>query len=462
MLIEFEKFIKEKADFFRDNFIKKNGTIRLVSHLDADGITAASIMAKALLRENKTYVVSTVHQMSEEVVKNLKNEKCAFYIFTDIGSSHVADMELNFGSNFLVIDHHEIDIKFKDHGNLLNPHCFGIDGGNEVSGAGMAYLFCKALNTKNKDLAHLAIIGALGDSQENHGFKGINEKILKDAVDSGKIEIKKGLRLFGAYSRPVHKVLEYSTDPLIPGITGSESNAIKFLKDLDIEARNSQGWRKIPELSKEEMSRLISGIIMRRSGEENPDDIIGNIYLLQNEDDIILKDAREFCTMLNACGRMDKASIGIGACMGYSKMKKMALFCIEDYRKELVAGLNKYYNKEFDMLEDKNILIINAKKEVRATIIGTIASMISKLNSNNRYVLTVARIDDMTSKASLRFSGKINVDLREVLKDILKGTGDFGGHKNAAGAVFPSSFEKEFLERAKAMLSRISLEEQVN
>ncbi len=462
MLIEFEKFIKERVEFFRENFIKNKGTIRVVSHLDADGITAASIMAKALLRENKTYVVSTVHQMSDEVVQNLKNEKCAFYIFTDIGSSHVSEMEINLGNNFLVIDHHEIESKFKTHKNLINPHCFNIDGGHEVSGAGMAYLFCKALNSENKELAHLAIIGALGDSQENHGFKGINEEILKDALDSGKIEIKKGLRLFGAYSRPVHKVLEYSTDPLIPGITGSESNAIKFLKELDIEVKNSNGWRKIPELSKEEISRLVSGLIMKRSSENKPDDIIGNIYLLRDEHDIILKDAREFCTMLNACGRMDKASIGIGACMGYPKMKKMALFCIEDYRKEIVSGLNKYHNKEFEMLEEKNLLIINAKNDVRATIIGTIASMISKLNNENRYVLTVARIDSSTSKASLRVSGKIDVDLREILKDILKGTGDFGGHKNAAGAVFPSSFEKEFLERSKTLLSKLSLEEQVN
>ena len=201
---------------------------------------------------------------------------------------------------------------------------------------------------------------------------------------------------------------------------------------------------------------------MKRSGEDNPDDIIGNIYLLKDESDIILKDAREFCTMLNACGRMDKASIGIGASMGYSKMKKMALFCIEDYRKEIVSGLNKYYNKEFDMFEENNLLIINAKNDVRATIIGTIASMISKLTNNNRYVLTVARIDSSTSKASLRASGKIDVDLREILKDILKGTGDFGGHKNAAGAVFPLSFEKEFLERSKALLSKLSLEEQVS
>ena len=53
----------------------------------------------------------------------------------------------------------------------MNPHLFDIDGSTEISGAGVVYLFCKALDGKNKDMAHIAIVGAIGDIQEDKGFK---------------------------------------------------------------------------------------------------------------------------------------------------------------------------------------------------------------------------------------------------------------------------------------------------
>jgi len=112
--------------------------------------------------------------------------------------------------------------------NLVNPHLFDIDGTREISGSGVVYLFARFLNAENKDLAYLAIIGSLGDVQEeyinNEQFK-INNEILNDAVSSGKIKIDRGLRMFGLQTRSLHKLLEYSTDPYIPGITGSEENS---------------------------------------------------------------------------------------------------------------------------------------------------------------------------------------------------------------------------------------------
>jgi single-stranded DNA-specific DHH superfamily exonuclease len=47
------------------------------------------------------------------------------------------------------------------------------------------------------------------------------------------------------------------------------------------------------------------------------DDLIGYVYTLAREDKrSLLRDAREFSTMLNACGRIGRAGAGIALCMG--------------------------------------------------------------------------------------------------------------------------------------------------
>ena len=109
----------------------------------------------------------------------------------------------------IILDHHipeEIETKNICH---VNPHLAGIDGSKEVSGAGVVYFFAKALNKKYEDLAHIALIGAVGDIQEDNGFKKLNQDILDKAISLGKVTVEKGLRIFGAQTRALHKALEF-------------------------------------------------------------------------------------------------------------------------------------------------------------------------------------------------------------------------------------------------------------
>ena len=50
----FEEDIKKNVEEFKK--IPKNEVIRLISHLDADGISAASIMVKCLNNDNRKYL----------------------------------------------------------------------------------------------------------------------------------------------------------------------------------------------------------------------------------------------------------------------------------------------------------------------------------------------------------------------------------------------------------------------
>ena len=323
--------------------------VRIISHLDADGIAAASILAKALIREDIKFSISIVKQISKQKLKEFSHENYKIYFFTDLGSNSLTEIENLFkNKEIFILDHHipeKIDTKI----NLVNPHLFDIDGTREISGSGVVYLFARFLNAENKDLAYLAIIGSLGDVQEeyinNEQFK-INNEILNDAVSSGKIKIDRGLRMFGLQTRSLHKLLEYSTDPYIPGITGSEENSLQFLNELNIPVKTIDNkWRRLCDLNEEELKKLVTGIVLRRMGsEEKPEDVLGEIYTLVEEDELApTRNAKEYATLLNACGKLGKASLGIGVCLDDKKSKEKAIELLLDYKREIIKSLNWFY-----------------------------------------------------------------------------------------------------------------------
>lgn len=458
----------------------KNETVRIISHLDADGISASSILIKVLNSENRKYSVSIVQQLNKEKIAELSKEPYKYIIFADLGSGQIKLIAaLLKEKEIIILDHHEADdpdseSKIKDNKikNIINinPHLFGIDGSKEIAGSGIVYLFASMLNKKYEDLAHIAIIGAIGDIQEERGFLRLNTKILEKAVEKGKIEIKKGLRLFGMQTRPLHKVLQYSTDPFIPGISGSESGAIQFLNQIGINPKNGNEWKKIIHLNEEDMKKLVTGIIMKRFNETKPEDVLGNIYLLNDEEEESpTKDAKEFATLLNACGRMEKSSFGIGACLGIKKDKQKAIETLQEYRKEIVDALNLYNDNEksINTIKGDRYIIINAEDKIPSTIIGTLASIITKSNDaeDGTYVLSMAQNKDSTTKVSLRIKGAGNkgINLKDILKLMISNisSGEAGGHMNAAGAVIPTEKEEEFLKIAEEILKQKALEEEI-
>ncbi len=452
--------------------LDKKETIRLVSHLDADGICAAAIMIKALNTDNRKYSLSIVQQLTEEVIDSLSKEPYNYFVFTDLGSGQLSFIKKRFvGKQVFILDHHQPEkVKLTNNIVHVNPHLFEIDGGKEISGAGVVYLFARSLNKNIGDLAHIAVIGAVGDIQEGReGFSKLNKEILEIAAKKKKVKVIKGLRIFGAQTRPLHKVLEYCTDPYIPGVSGSESGAIQFLQQIGIQAKNGKEWRKIVNLDDDEIKRLVSGIILRRLNEDTPEDVLGDVYILNDEKkESPFRDAKEFSTLLNACGRLDKASLGIGACLGDKRNKDMAVRSLNGYKREIINAINWYKEnkKDNEVIKGKGYLIINAGGNVRGSIIGTLASIISKSNElkDGTFVLSMADMMNGYYKVSLRLSGRNkDVDLRDIVKKISdKVGGEAGGHMNAAGAMIKEKKVEEFIKHAKLGLGKQALEEVVH
>jgi RecJ-like exonuclease len=468
----FHKMLKENAELFLK--IPKNKTIRVVGHLDADGICASAIMISALIKLNRRYALTILPTITEELLKEVRDESEEYLVFVDLGSGTIdAVGKMLTNKTIYVLDHHQLQSEIKyENITQVNPHMCGIDGSVEISGAGVVFLFTQYLTgNKNIEMSRIAIVGAIGDIQENNGFKKLNAEILHLASENKLIEVKRGLKFFGVQTKPIYKLLQYSSDIIIPGVNGSESGAINFLQNLGINPKTKTGWKKISDLTTEEQQKLIAGIIVKRvtKTNSNEQDIFTNAYLLIGEvDDSPFRDAKEFATLLNSCGRLNKASIGIGACLNDRKMKEMALQNLTDYRKELVMALNWYKDNANTerIIKKKNFIIINAEDDVMPTIIGTLGSILSKSQDieKNTFILSLARNNDDTTKISLRIVGNPDsINLKDILEQIIQkiNHGSSGGHSFAAGAVIDTDKEEIFLTTASEVLEAVIIEETI-
>ena len=271
-----------------------------------------------------------------------------------------------------------------------------------------------------------------------------------------------GLKIFGIESRPLHKVLEFNHDLNIPGITGSESGTIQFLQDLGIYPKKGNGWKRFSDLTTEEVQRLYTAIILKKEKQEDIENIFGKNYIMLDEKDSVLRDAREFSTVLNACGRLNKASLGIGTCIGDEKLKQKAITTLKRYKSEIVRAIQWYKSndKTENIIKGKGYVIINAKGSIMHTIIGTLSSIISKGKEypEGTYIMSMAKNDDNEIKVSLRVAGRANktVDLRKIMAQILHSMDEVetGGHKSAAGAIIPLEKEERFIEIAEQVLAK--------
>ncbi len=429
--------------------IKKHSSAFVVSHIDADGLTSAAIMGKALEREGVEYETRFVKQLDTAALNEIADQNPDLVIFTDLGSG-MLDAISRLKINAVISDHHQ------PHGiyeNQINPHLFGINGATELSGSGVTYLLASAMG-ENKDLADLAVVGAVGDLQHvKHGqLVGINRSILDEGAKNGVLRYEKDLLLFGKQTRPIFKLLQYSSDPYLPGITGSEDASIEFLKKIGIR-QHGEKWRRWIDLEPGEKQQIVSALFQfcLNSGmpANNVQRLLGEVYTLMRErEGTEVRDASEYSTLLNATARYDHADIGLAVCMGdRDRCYEKASALLNDHRKNLVEGLNLVKEKGMVLME--NLQYFDSGNKIRETIVGIVAGMSASF-VNNKNLPIIAFAD---SEGGVKVSSRGNYDLvrkglnlGRAISEAAKAVGGTGGgHDIAAGAFIPREAKNEFL-----------------
>jgi single-stranded-DNA-specific exonuclease len=436
----------------------------VASHVDADGLTSAGIISAALDRANVDRETLFFKQLDLSALETIADLGADLVIFTDLGSgmqSEIVGMDLS----AVVADHHRPQGSGIDH--HINPHLVGLDGATHLSGSGSTFLLARAMAkaagsaSGNDDLSGLAIVGAVGDLQDMASGRlvGLNRRILDIGVEAGALSFGRDLKLFGKQTRPVFKMLEFSSDPYIPGLSGDEDGCITFLKEQGIRLRGER-WRRWIDMNAEEKAKIASGLVRRglRAGLSNAqlERLVGEVYhLLAEKEGTELRDASEYSTLLNATARYGHADVGLSVCLGdRGPALEEARLLLNEHRQNLVNGLK--------LVKDEGIVLLahlqyfDAGDRILETIVGIVAGMSFQTADRRKPILAFARSADGKLKVSARGTQDLvrsGLNLAEAIsKAAGKVGGVGGGHNVAAGATIPTEAKEDFLEEMDALV----------
>jgi RecJ-like exonuclease len=445
--------------------IRKKKDLLVVSHVDADGLTAAAIICTALDRRGLEYRPLFFRQLDKSALDEVADCGADLVIFTDLGSGMIQQI-CDLGLSAVVADHHKPAVFEARPLAHINPHLVGADGANQLSGSGTSFLLARALAyapRSNDDLAALAVVGAVGDLQDmaQGHLVGINRHILEIGSSAGAVSFSRDIKLFGRQTRPVYKMLQYSQDPYLPGLSGNEDACIAFLKEVGIRL-GGEKWRRWIDLSQEEKSCMVTAILKKglRSGLSNVklERLIGEVYvLLAEQEGTELRDASEYSTLLNATARYGHATVGLQVCMGdrdgaFAEAQRL----LAQHRSNLVNGLKLVAERGITPM--KSIQYFDAGDAILDTIVGIVAGMSFQMADRSRPILAFARTAEGELKVSARGTQDLvrsGLDLADALSRCARTVGGVGGgHNVAAGATIPARAKEEFLALMDSMVSK--------
>lgn len=434
--------------------------ILVVSHVDADGLTSAAVACTALERLGIDYRPLFFRQLDGAALEQIADQGSDLVVFTDLGSGMVDEI-CGLDLQAVVADHHKPLLLGQARPLAhINPHLVGADGATELSGSGTSFLLASALATAsgrsgvNDDLSALAVVGAVGDLQDlaSGHLLGLNREILEIGSKAGAISFSRDIKLFGRQTRPVFKMLEYSQDPYLPGLSGNEDACIAFLKDVGIRL-SGEKWRRWIDLNQEEKASVVTALLRKglRSGVSHVklERLIGEVYvLLAEKEGTELRDASEYSTLLNATARYGYADVGLRVCMGdREKAFEEAKRLLAQHRQNLVNGLKLVSEQGITPL--KSIQYFDAGDAILDTIVGIVAGMCFQMADRSRPILAFARTPEGVLKVSARGTQDLvrsGLDLAEAMSRAAAAVGGVGGgHNVAAGATIPPEAKQEFL-----------------
>ena len=284
----------------------------------------------------------------------------------------------------------------------------------------------------------------IGDVMEREIYK-IRKEIIKDS----NVQIKKGLMIYPS-TRPLDKALEFSSRPFIPGVSGNPEGIYEILNEAGIK-RIGKKYKALIDLNELEMKNLTTAVTLRLSSNKISD-YIGNLFLMKFFNKI--EDAREISAIINACSRMDNSEIALLLCLGNSEARKKAERIHIRYKQQIISGL-RYIEKNGN-IQGREYVIINAKDQIKDTLIGTLASILSfsSIYKEGTVIVAMAYNDDKIKISTRMVGSQSPRNLKQLMDSVtsMLGKGDCGGHKYAAGGTIYIEDEERFIDLIKKKL----------
>ncbi len=417
--------------------------VRVVSHYDADGTAAASILCRTLQRAGYPYHATLMRNPFTKGFDRLRQEKNDLCIFADMGSGQLPDLESLPGAS-IILDHHQAGSAVPSQRILqVNSNQCGVDGNYEACGSTLAYGFAVAVDPGNVDLSALAVAGAIGDKQHMGGFRGWNADVVNVALSKGVVHTAPGMKLSGA---TIADAVYYTVDPYFEGISGNKDKVASVLATLSIDHTTPPAALSEPEATRL-YSFLTLALLRHGCATEVVDAAISPRFLCSPYGDL-----EHVADLLDACGKTGHRGIGLSLGLGKTKLLAEAETVERAYKDNLLAGL-KEMKKTFVELAGMRYFI-STDSSLGGVVAGIAAAFVL---DDAKPLFSLTRTDDElhVSCRGTRTLVDRGLDLGAAMRQCAESLhGHGGGHKIAAGATVANTQEAAFLSCANELLQQ--------
>ncbi len=456
----FQRAAEEVVSFLKPR-LGGDTRAKIISHTDADGIAAAAILARCLYTYNVPFNVKFTRPLKPDEVAELGKEDHDLFVFIDQGSGQIEAIHkfiLSQKRDVVVIDHHPGE--FPEHPNLayLNPHACGLNGAKDVSASGGVYSVVEHIDRSFRPLVGLAVAGAIGDRQEFFsGFTGVNDTLVKRAIDLGFLHVGEGLRLVGRTLSPVVECLRLTTRPYISGLSGNSSACRSLVDTLGLSPSST-----LVELGSEAERRLRDAIFARvgplATSGEFCHTLWGTTYTLATEDLVGPRDLGEYVAVLDACSDLQKSEFGFALAVGDRAAQAEALALLNSRQERMLEALGWLVSHLETFKLTPRLRHIYFGDAVDSTMVGEALSlaMESGLITTDRPIVGLADTSAEELKVSARSTPGLamqGVNVGRALASAARAVGgEGGGHDVAAAARIPRERMNEFLAKLDQVL----------
>ncbi|HTW40098.1 MAG TPA: DHH family phosphoesterase [Thermoplasmata archaeon] len=419
------------------------GRWRIIYHYDADGIASASSALRAFARLGYPAQATALGGVERERMDELLRATPGPVLVVDTGSNWL-DLYPRHPHPVVVLDHHKYPEApnppdLPEHVAFVDPLNWGVDGMTEMCAATLTWLFTIFLDPVNWDNAPWGLSGAIGDRQHVGGFRGLNAKLVDEAVLRSQIVRRPGLALFGP---TMGGALTGSIDPYVKGLSGRPEAVGTFLDQLRIDPS-----RPPSSLSPDETQRLTRALRERLTQRKIPPEALSVFDQERWFLPSLGLDAEEVSNLQSAAGRARESGVGVAYGLGDPVAAQRCRTAEEAWRNGILKGLLRLENEGVNSMTH-----LQWFESPELTLAGTQAGMaILYLLDASRPVFVFS--DD---PGPTKVSGRGTFDLIERGLDLsvvcrkaaLAVHGEGGGHRIAAGATIPHDARDRFLVEA--------------
>ncbi|MES2154814.1 MAG: DHHA1 domain-containing protein [bacterium] len=420
----------------------------LACDTDADGLCAAAVTARALLRIGHRFTARPSRAKDEAAYRAALAEPFQGIILLDKGTSHAALLAAAATPDrpVLVVDHHNPHGLTPDAPGfaMVNPRMCGLDGSRDASGATTAVALALALcGDEAWGWASVGLSGAIGDWQQRPSWQGWNLEILERCRADGTVAPVVQPRFIGADLAEAMARFR----PPIPGLHGNPQAAWQA-----VQAEGLNPTADVEDLNPEEQARLVSMCALRLLG-AGEREAVARLVAPTDHNVRLGTSLRHVFRIVDACGREGEPTTGIAYLMGDPSAKAEAMACLRRYKVALVAGLRVLREKGLDLRR-----AVGVAWTERADYTGMVAgvAMTVMLEDRVRPIAVLAKRPDGLVQVSTRGTEeqvRAGLDLGRACQLAAAAVGkEGGGHPVAAGAVIGSADVEAFLGALDAAL----------